>query len=160
MPTDYPAYLVLVVLVVLAPGPDLAMIVRNSVVAGPAGGLLTGCGTATGLLLQGAAVAGGVAAVVVRTGWALRAIQVAGALYLAYLGVQAVRSALAARRDPGADGGGRTPREAGADNGRFPRDPDADGGVPRSGGPGDAPTGRGRRPSTQSARTGRGCSPT
>lgn len=87
-------YLVVAVFVVLAPGPDFALTVKNALMGGSRGGLATALGIATSNAVQGSAAALGLGAVIMRSQVAFEAIRWAGVCYLVYLGVQAVRSAL------------------------------------------------------------------
>lgn len=112
VPLDYWTYLGFAVLLVLAPGPDFAVVTKNCLAYGRHGrrpGLATSFGVVSSLLIQGSAAALGVAAVLMRSAIAFTVLKVVGALYLGYLGLQALRAALI-RRDAGAD----TPTVAGA----------------------------------------------
>ena len=100
MPTHLPAYLGFALLVVLAPGPDFAVVTKNCLVHGARGrwpGLVTSLGVVTSLLVQGVAAAAGVAALVVRSQLVFDILKYVGAAYLGYLGIQALRAALARR---------------------------------------------------------------
>jgi RhtB (resistance to homoserine/threonine) family protein len=102
MPVNYWAYLGFAVLVVIAPGPDFAVVMKNSLAHGRYGhrpGLYTSFGVVTSLLVQGLAAALGVAALIVQSQTAFTILKIVGAIYLAYLGIQSLRSALARRRD-------------------------------------------------------------
>jgi threonine/homoserine/homoserine lactone efflux protein len=89
----YGTYLIFVVLVVLAPGPDTMVTLRNALAAGVRGGLLTSLGIAMGNLVQGTAVALGLGALIVRSHPVFVTLRWAGVAYLCYLGVQALRGA-------------------------------------------------------------------
>ena len=86
----YGAYVLFVVLVLLVPGPDTALVLKNSLAGGTRGGLLTGLGIGSGNLVQGVAAALGLSAVIVRSEPVFLALRWAGALYLGYLGVRAL----------------------------------------------------------------------
>jgi threonine/homoserine/homoserine lactone efflux protein len=103
MPLNYPAYLGFAVLIVIAPGPDFAVVMKNCLMYGRRPGLLTSLGVVGSLLIQGLAAALGVAALVVRSAVAFNVLKIVGALYLGYLGFQALRAALAKRRGDGAE---------------------------------------------------------
>lgn len=105
MPSDYPAYLGLAILIVIAPGQDFAVVMKNCLMYGRAAGLMTSFGVVGSLLIQGLAAALGVAVLIVRSATAFNTLKVVGAIYLGYLGVQALRAALA--RPKGPQGGGR-----------------------------------------------------
>ncbi|PXY20955.1 LysE family translocator [Prauserella muralis] len=89
----YGSYLILVVLVVLAPGPDTVVTLKNAFAGGFRGGLLAASGIAVGNFLQGTAVALGLGAVIVQSQPVFQTIRWLGVAYLCYLGVQAIRSA-------------------------------------------------------------------
>lgn len=100
MPNNYLAYLGFAVLVVLAPGPDFAVVTKNCLIHGHRGrwpGLATSLGVVTSLVVQGVAAAAGVAALVVRSEIIFNVIKYVGAAYLGYLGIQALMSAFRRR---------------------------------------------------------------
>ncbi len=101
MPSNYWAYLGFAVLVVIAPGPDFAVVMKNSLAHGKHGsgpGLYTSFGVVSSLLIQGLAAAFGVAALIIHSQIAFTVLKIAGAVYLTYLGIQSLRAALARRK--------------------------------------------------------------
>lgn len=92
---SYGTYLIFVVLVVIAPGPDTMVTLKNALAGGTRGGLLAAAGIAAGNFMQGTAVALGLGALIVRSHPLFLALRWAGVMYLCYLGVNAL---LAARR--------------------------------------------------------------
>jgi len=78
------AFLAVAAVVIVAPGPDFALTVRNSV---RGGGVATAFGVVTGQLVWVAATAAGVAALLAASHPAFVALQLAGAAYLVWLGV-------------------------------------------------------------------------
>jgi threonine/homoserine/homoserine lactone efflux protein len=86
-------------LLTLVPGPDMAIVTRRAVSAGRADGLRTVAGIACGLLVWGALTAAGLAALLAASAGVYLAVKLAGAAYLVFLGVQALRR-------PGRGGGG------------------------------------------------------
>ncbi|TKG66172.1 LysE family translocator [Prauserella endophytica] len=91
--SSYASYLVFVIVVVLAPGPDTVVTLKNSFAGGFRGGLLAASGIAVGNLLQGTAVAFGLGAVIVQSQPVFHTVRWLGVAYLCYLGVQAFRAA-------------------------------------------------------------------
>jgi threonine/homoserine/homoserine lactone efflux protein len=83
--------------VIVAPGPDFAQTVANTLRAGRPGGLRTAFGIATSNTVQGTAAALGLGGLIARSELAFTIIRWAGAAYLAYLGVTTIRSALRRR---------------------------------------------------------------
>lgn len=91
--SSYGTYLIFVVLVVLAPGPDTMVTLKNALAGGTRGGLLAISGIAVGNLVQGTAVALGLGALIVRSQPLFLTLRWAGVAYLCYLGFQALRGA-------------------------------------------------------------------
>jgi threonine/homoserine/homoserine lactone efflux protein len=97
MPIEFAlASLALIVL----PGPDQALIMRNAMVGGRTAGLRTMLGGASGLSLHAAAAALGVSALLATSAAAYGTLKLVGIAYLLYLGVRMV---LAAGRPSGHD---------------------------------------------------------
>jgi threonine/homoserine/homoserine lactone efflux protein len=76
---------------IIVPGPNVLFVVSRSLMLGRAAGVSTALGGVVGECLQVVAVAFGVGALVERSVAIFTAIKLAGAAYLVYLGVQAVR---------------------------------------------------------------------
>jgi threonine/homoserine/homoserine lactone efflux protein len=100
------AFAVVVTVVVAIPGPSVLFTISRALTVGRRGALLTVVGNELGLCVQVVAVAFGVGAVVERSAQVITVIKLAGAVYLVYLGVQAIwhrrsmAEALAARVAP------------------------------------------------------------
>jgi threonine/homoserine/homoserine lactone efflux protein len=95
--STYASFLVFAVVLVLVPGPDFAVVTKNTLAGGRRRGLWSAVGVSSSNALQGIAAAAGLGAVVVRAQPLFHAVKWAGIAYLAFLGVQAFRSALAGR---------------------------------------------------------------
>lgn len=89
----YSSYLLIVVLIVLAPGPDTIVVLKNALAGGARGGLLASFGIFVGNVLQGTAAALGLGVLIVRSQSLFLALKWLGAAYLAYLGFHALRAA-------------------------------------------------------------------
>ncbi|SDK33541.1 LysE family translocator [Streptomyces indicus] len=74
----------------MVPGPDMAVVTRRSLVSGWRDGLRTVGGITAGLLVWGALAVVGLAAVLAASATAYTIVKLAGAVYLGYLGVQAL----------------------------------------------------------------------
>src|SRR2546430_14405741 len=96
-------FLAISALIVVAPGPDTAITTRNALVGGRRAGLFTILGVSFGLAVWTLTTGIGVAALLRASEPAFVALKVAGAIYLAVLGAQAIRGAL---RRSGRHGGG------------------------------------------------------
>ena len=100
------AFVALVSVLIAIPGPSVLFTISRALTVGRRAALLTVIGNELGLCVQVAAVAFGVGAVVERSAEIITAVKLAGAAYLVFLGVQAIRhrrsmaEALAARVTP------------------------------------------------------------
>jgi threonine/homoserine/homoserine lactone efflux protein len=92
--STYGEFLVFAVVLVLIPGPDFAVVMKNTLMAGRRRGRWSAVGICSSNALQGTAAATGLSALVVRAQPVFEAIKWAGVCYLAYLGAQALRSAV------------------------------------------------------------------
>lgn len=90
---SYSAFLLISVFVVLSPGPDTAVMLRNALVRGRRGGLLATLGILIGNVLQGSAAAFGLGVLVAQSRPVFEVLRWAGVGYLAWLAVQSLRSA-------------------------------------------------------------------
>jgi threonine/homoserine/homoserine lactone efflux protein len=96
------AFLPVALLVIVTPGPDTVVTVRSALLGGRRAGLLTALGAITGQVCWTLAAAAGVTAVLLASEPVFLALKLAGALYLVYLGGQALL--VAVRGVPVADG--------------------------------------------------------
>jgi RhtB (resistance to homoserine/threonine) family protein len=88
---DLPAFLLASLLLWLTPGPDTMYILARSVSQGRRAGLLSGCGIGAGLLVHTAFAALGLSALLATSALAFNVVKFAGAFYLVYLGIEALR---------------------------------------------------------------------
>ncbi|MBM6403415.1 LysE family translocator [Phycicoccus sp. CSK15P-2] len=84
-------FLLASVVIVAIPGPSVLFTVGRALAAGRRAALLTVAGNAGGILTQIVAIAAGLGPVVASSATAYTVLKVAGALYLVWLGVQALR---------------------------------------------------------------------
>jgi len=101
----YLSFLLFVVLLAVAPGPDTFLTLRASVLGGRRRGLWTAFGTLTGCAIQGVLAATGLGAVITHAEPVFEAIRWAGVAYLTWLGFTALRSALSRDQAAWAVGG-------------------------------------------------------
>ena len=105
------AFVGIATLVIVTPGPDTALTIRNALLGGRVAGVATAVGVALGLAVWTAAASAGLAALLVASEPAFLAVKLAGAAYLVLLGATTLLHALRGRRDHHADGdGARKPR--------------------------------------------------
>lgn len=81
-------------LVTVTPGSDTMLVIRSALVRGRRAGLLTVLGVCAGVFVHATASALGLSAVLVRSARAFDLVKTAGAVYLVFLGVQSIRTAL------------------------------------------------------------------
>ena len=90
-------FLAVAAIVVITPGVDMAVVTRNALMYGRRAAVMTALGINVGIFFWVMAAALGLAAVVSTSATAFAAIKLAGAAYLVYLGLHALRSARADR---------------------------------------------------------------
>jgi threonine/homoserine/homoserine lactone efflux protein len=105
------AFLGVSAVVIVTPGQDTALTIRNTLLEGRRGGLATAAGVVSGQLTWALAASAGLSAVLLASAPVFTAIRVAGAAYLVFLGAQ---SLVAAAR------GSRTARSARPQRRRAP----------------------------------------
>lgn len=86
-------------IVIIVPGPDTAVVTKNILLHGRRAALGTSLGVGAGLSLWTLAAAVGVASVLRASAVAFTALKLIGAVYLIWLGVQALRAARHTRSD-------------------------------------------------------------
>ncbi len=85
------AFVVASIVLIVIPGPSVLFVIGRSLALGRVGGLVSVVGNALGMVPLVAAVALGVGAIVAQSVVVFTIIKFAGAAYLVYLGVQAIR---------------------------------------------------------------------
>jgi threonine/homoserine/homoserine lactone efflux protein len=85
-------FLLVAIVVIVVPGPDFALTVRNG--ATRSAGFATATGVVTGQVCWVFAAAAGLSAVLLESQRAFSALRIVGAVYLVYLGVSALLAAL------------------------------------------------------------------
>jgi threonine/homoserine/homoserine lactone efflux protein len=106
--TDLLAFLGVALAVIVTPGQDTALTVRNTLAGGRSAGVRTAAGVVIGQAVWALAASAGAAALLVASEPAFVVVKFAGAAYLIYLGGQSLLAAV--RHRPGVDHG---PRAAG-----------------------------------------------
>ena len=86
-------YLAAVFVAMIAPGPDMMFVLSTGMRGGARAGLMATLGVVASEIVQIAAVAAGLSALFAQAPAAFTALRLAGAGYLLYLGLQALRSA-------------------------------------------------------------------
>jgi threonine/homoserine/homoserine lactone efflux protein len=93
MSAELIGFLGVAVLVIVTPGPDTALTIRNSLLGGRAGGIATAFGVVGGQAVWALATSLGVVALLLASEPAFAAVRLAGAAYLVYLGGQTLVAA-------------------------------------------------------------------
>ena len=91
--SKYGEFLAFAVVLIVIPGPDFAVVTKNTLVGGHRRGRWTALGVSSSNLVQGTAAAFGLSALIVKVQPLFESVKWAGVAYLVYLGVQALRSA-------------------------------------------------------------------
>jgi threonine/homoserine/homoserine lactone efflux protein len=91
--SDVVAFAAVAAVIVVVPGPDMALILRNGVAHGRHAAVATALGINAGLLVWALAAALGIAALLHASATAFTFLKLAGAAYLVWLGVRALLDA-------------------------------------------------------------------
>jgi len=104
------AFLAVSAIVIVTPGQDTALTIRNSLLGGRRAGIFTALGVSAGQACWTVAASAGVAALLVASEPAFVALKLLGAAYLVYLGAQALRTAFTGGAGHAADDTPQAPR--------------------------------------------------
>jgi threonine/homoserine/homoserine lactone efflux protein len=96
------AFLGVSLLVIVTPGQDTALTIRNTLAGGRRGGAFTALGVVSGQVTWALAASAGVAALLLASRPVFSALRLAGAAYLVVLGLQALVSAVRSHSAPAA----------------------------------------------------------
>jgi threonine/homoserine/homoserine lactone efflux protein len=100
------AFVAVSAVVICTPGQDTALTIRNTLAGGRRSGVSTAAGVAAGQAVWTVAASAGVVALLTASEPVFRALKLAGAAYLVYLGVQSLWTAVRGRGKPRPYGGG------------------------------------------------------
>jgi threonine/homoserine/homoserine lactone efflux protein len=90
VPVEIVPFLLVVAVLTLTPGPDMALVLRNGVRGGVPAAWWTGLGCCTGIAVHATAAVIGLSAVLAASATAFTVVKLAGAAYLVYLGLAAL----------------------------------------------------------------------
>jgi threonine/homoserine/homoserine lactone efflux protein len=99
MVTHLAAFLVVAVVLIVTPGPDTALTIRNTLVGGRRAGVRTALGVSSGQLTWALAASAGLAVVLRASQPLFLTLRFAGAAYLVWLGLRALGDAVRGRKD-------------------------------------------------------------
>jgi threonine/homoserine/homoserine lactone efflux protein len=97
MLTGLAAFLAVSAIMIVTPGPDTALTIRSTLMAGRRPGIFTAVGVSAGQAAWTLATATGIAALLAASEPAFLAVKIAGSAYLIWLGAQALVSAVRGR---------------------------------------------------------------
>jgi threonine/homoserine/homoserine lactone efflux protein len=86
--------------VIVTPGQDTALTIRNTLLGGRRGGVATAAGVVSGQLVWALAASAGLSALLLASAPLFTAIRIAGAAYLVFLGAQSLVAAVRGSRAP------------------------------------------------------------
>ncbi len=115
--TELFAVITITLLAVISPGPDFAMVSRNSLVLSRRAGVLTALGIGLGVWVHVAYTILGIGLLMQQSIWVFNIVKLLGAAYLIYLGLRMLRSKPGAALD--AKAGGKMSNWAALRNGFF-----------------------------------------
>ena len=92
--TRFGAYLIVATLLIVTPGPDTALVIKNALGSGWRASSMTALGIALGSLVWGLAAVLGLAVLLEESVTAFTIFKLAGAAYLVYLGVRTIAGTL------------------------------------------------------------------
>ncbi|WP_459503123.1 LysE family translocator [Bacillus sp. C1] len=89
---NYFLFIIMSICLIILPGPDTAMATKNTLTSGKMGGVKTVFGTCIALLIHTLAAVIGLSALIVKSAFIFSIFKYVGAIYLVYLGIQALLS--------------------------------------------------------------------
>src|SRR5688572_19863741 len=87
------SFIAISAVVIMTPGPDTALTIRNVLLGGRSAGVATAFGVVAGQATWAVAASAGVVSILLASEALFRAIKLAGALYLIYLGARSLWNA-------------------------------------------------------------------
>jgi RhtB (resistance to homoserine/threonine) family protein len=99
------AFIGVVQLAAMSPGPDFVIVTRHAMISGRRAGMAAGLGIAAGVFVWAVVAALGVASLLAASAVAFTVIKLIGAVYLAFLGIKALIAARRGSAGPVTDGG-------------------------------------------------------
>lgn len=91
--TELLAVFIITLLAVISPGPDFAMVSRNSLLLSRRAGLLNACGIGAGVLIHVSYTLIGVGMLILQSLWLFSVFKIVSAIWLIYLGISMLRQA-------------------------------------------------------------------
>jgi threonine/homoserine/homoserine lactone efflux protein len=98
MTSQFLAFLAVSIIVIVTPGPDTAVTIRNAMLGGRQGGICAALGITAGQAIWALATSLGIVALLAASEPVFLAVKLAGAAYLVFLGAQALLAAFRPQR--------------------------------------------------------------
>ena len=89
---NFYAFVMLCVFLIILPGPDTAIVTKNTISVGKYGGLKAALGTCCALCIHTSAATLGLSAIIMKSALLFSVLKYVGAVYLLYLGIKALWS--------------------------------------------------------------------
>jgi threonine/homoserine/homoserine lactone efflux protein len=121
--TGWAAFAGVSAVMIMTPGPDTAVTVRAALIGGRRAGVMTALGVSSGQTVWALATSAGMVALLLASEPLFLTVRYAGAAYLVFLGLQALRAAIARSGPTTGSGSGGTVRGGSAPVGRRPLGP-------------------------------------
>jgi threonine/homoserine/homoserine lactone efflux protein len=83
-------FIIMSIMLIILPGPDTAIVTKNTLAGGSARGIKTVTGTISALLIHTLAAVAGLSAIIVKSAFLFSILKYAGAIYLVYLGIKSI----------------------------------------------------------------------
>lgn len=99
MPELLVPFLAVTALLIISPGPDMALVLRNGARRGAPGAWWTGLGCCVGNTVHATAAVVGLSAILAASATAYAVVKIVGAVYLVWLGIQALWYSRSRRRE-------------------------------------------------------------
>lgn len=101
MPELLLPYLAVIAVLTITPGPDMLLVLRNGVRDGSRAAWVTGLGCTLGIAIHAMLAVLGLSAIVAASAEAFTVLKIAGAVYLVFLGAQAIAASFRRGEAPG-----------------------------------------------------------
>lgn len=89
---DFYLFVVMCILLIILPGPDFAIVTKNTLTLGKSGGFKTAVGTCCALLIHTTFAVLGLSAIIVKSALLFSIFKYIGAIYLIYIGIKTLLS--------------------------------------------------------------------
>ena len=99
MLSHFAGFLAIALIIIVTPGPDTALTIRNTLFGGRRGGIFTALGVCAGQATWTLATSAGIAALLAASEPVFLAVRLIGAAYLVFLGAHALTRAERARTE-------------------------------------------------------------